>query len=125
MKCTSPRVLIRARAASPAARQAAHIRTTGLHGPGDPMGRVGIERQATPLRAPHSQLSRDREPAFFPFRKAGAPTALFRWLLPDPVAALGNGNDPDWRRYIRGTEKRCIGLVIGEVLIDPPQRVLS
>jgi hypothetical protein len=51
--------------------------------------------------------------------------ALFRWLFLDPVAALCNGNDPDWRRYICGTEERCIGLVIGEILIDAPERVLG
>lgn len=52
-------------------------------------------------------------------------TALFRGLLVDPVAALCNGNDPDWRRYICGTEERCIGLVIGEILINAPERVLG
>src|SRR5258708_680197 len=52
-------------------------------------------------------------------------TALFRWLLLDSVAALCNGNDPEWRRYICGTEERCIGLVIGEILIDAPERVLG
>jgi hypothetical protein len=57
--------------------------------------------------------------------QAGRPTALFRWLLLDPVAALCNGNDPEWRRYICGTEERCIGLVIGEILIDAPERVLG
>jgi hypothetical protein len=51
--------------------------------------------------------------------------ALFRWLLLDPVAALCNGNHPEWRRYICGTEERCIGLVIGEILIDAPERVLG
>jgi hypothetical protein len=48
---------------------------------------------------------------------------LFRWLLPDPVTALCNGNDPEWCRYICGTEVRCIGLVIGQILIDAPERV--
>ena len=38
--------------------------------------------------------------------------ALFHSLLRDPVAALCNGNDPDWRRHICGTEQRYIGLVI-------------
>src|SRR5262245_26481029 len=38
--------------------------------------------------------------------------ALFRGRLLDPVAALCNGNDPQWRRYICGTEERCIRLVI-------------
>jgi hypothetical protein len=52
-------------------------------------------------------------------------TALFRGLLLDPVAALCNGNDPDWRRYICGTEERCIGLVIGEILINAPERFLG
>jgi hypothetical protein len=51
--------------------------------------------------------------------------ALFHRLLLDPVAALCNGNDPDWRRYICGTEERCIGLVIGEILINAPERVLG
>jgi hypothetical protein len=51
--------------------------------------------------------------------------ALFRRLLLDPVAALCNGNDPDWRRDICGAEQRYIGLVIGEILIDAPERVLG
>src|SRR5258707_14176114 len=51
--------------------------------------------------------------------------ALFHSLLLDPVAALCNGNDPDWRRYICGAEARYIGLVIGEILIDAPERVLG
>jgi len=55
----------------------------------------------------------------------GARRALFRRLLLDPVAALCNGNDPDWRRYICGTEERRIGLVIGEILINAPERVLG
>ena len=51
--------------------------------------------------------------------------ALFRWLLLDPVAAPCDGNDPEWRRHIWGTVERCIGLVIGEILIDAPERVLG
>src|SRR6185312_14069055 len=51
--------------------------------------------------------------------------ALFRWLLLDPVAAICNGNDPEWCRYICGTEERCVGQVIGEILIDATQRVLG
>jgi hypothetical protein len=34
----------------------------------------------------------------------------FGWLLFDPIAALCNGNDPDWRRYICGAEARYIRL---------------
>jgi hypothetical protein len=51
--------------------------------------------------------------------------ALFRWLLLDPVTALCNGNDPEWRRDICRTEERCIGLVIGHILIDAPERVFG
>jgi hypothetical protein len=51
--------------------------------------------------------------------------ALFRWLLPDPVAALCNGNDPDWRRYIYGAKERRIWQIIGEILINVPERVLG
>src|SRR5260221_7648123 len=29
--------------------------------------------------------------------------ALFRWFFLDPVAALCNRNDPEWRRYVSGT----------------------
>ena len=50
---------------------------------------------------------------------------LFSWPFFDPVAALCNGDDPDWRRYICGAEARYIGLVIGEILIDAPERVLG
>jgi hypothetical protein len=70
-----------------------------------------------------ADLDRDRSP-HSNFDQACS-QALFRWLLLDPVAALCNGNDPDWRRYICGTEERCIGLVIGEILIDAPERVLG
>jgi hypothetical protein len=55
----------------------------------------------------------------------GLEGALFRRLLLDPIAALCKGNDPEWRRYICGIEERCIGLVIGEILIDAPERVLG
>jgi hypothetical protein len=55
----------------------------------------------------------------------GLAEALFRGLLLDPVAALCDGNDPEWRRYISGAEERCIGLVIGEILIDAPERVVG
>ena len=50
---------------------------------------------------------------------------LFSRLLLDPVAGLCNGNGPQRRRYICGAEERCIGLVIGEILIDAPERVLG
>jgi hypothetical protein len=55
----------------------------------------------------------------------GSPSVLALVLLLDPVAALCHGNDPDWRRYICGTEERWIGLVIGEILIDATERVLA
>src|SRR5258706_6752819 len=50
---------------------------------------------------------------------------LFSWPFLDPVAALCNGDDPDWRGCICGVEARYVGLVIGEILIDPPERVLG
>jgi hypothetical protein len=53
----------------------------------------------------------------------GVAKLLFRWLLCDHVTALCNGNDPEWCRYICGTEARCIGLVIGQILIDALERV--
>jgi hypothetical protein len=59
-----------------------------------------------------------------PHSTSTAYRSLFRWLL-NSVAGLCNGNDPDWRCYICGTEERCIGLVIGEILIDAPERVLG
>jgi hypothetical protein len=43
----------------------------------------------------------------------------------DPVAALGNGNDPNGRGHICGTEERYIRLVIREILIDAPEGVLG
>ena len=39
-------------------------------------------------------------------------------LLLDPVAALGDWDDPNWRRIGRRAEERNIGQVIGEILID-------
>jgi hypothetical protein len=60
-----------------------------------------------------------------PHSTSTAYQALFRWLLLDPVAGLCNGNDPDWRRDICGTEESCVGVVVGEILIDAPERVLG
>jgi hypothetical protein len=86
-----------------------------------------------PRRFAHSKIEADgNEPSLFKTRMMGlAPNrprcsqALFRWLLLDPVAALSNGNDPEWRRYPRGTEERYIRLVIREILIDATERVLG
>jgi NAD(P)-dependent dehydrogenase (short-subunit alcohol dehydrogenase family) len=50
---------------------------------------------------------------------------LFRGLLFDHIASLCHGYDPDWCRGIRGAEERYVGLVIGEILIDAPERGLS
>ena len=69
------------------------------------------------------EISPARLKTFNPLRRCSQ--ALFRWLLLDPIAAFCNGNDLDWRRSICRTEERCIGLVIGEILIDAPERVLG
>src|SRR5262249_21221558 len=37
-----------------------------------------------------------------------ARSAVGSWHLLDPVAALCNGNDPDWRRDSCGTEERLL-----------------
>ena len=43
-----------------------------------------------------AELGHDRFPRIPQLRRCSQ--ALFRWLLLDPVAALCNGNDPEWRR---------------------------
>src|SRR5262249_56178337 len=75
-----------------------------------------------PCLSPADRLTRVGHDCF-PLRRCSQ--ALFRGLLLNPVAALCNGNDPEWRRYICGTEERCIRLVIGEILIDATERVLG
>src|SRR5262249_34863799 len=87
----------------------AHIRravSAQLHGP-RAVGRPTASRHV-PLRGKAGRVSLAARRLLL--ARWGA---LFRWVLLDPVAALCNGNDPKWRRYIWGTVERCIGLVIG------------